>query len=69
MEVPNNATHYGATSPVGSNQTLTSSTIISVPANSTLLLRNIGNTADLLFGVDDGQGVVNTSLSIHKVSE
>jgi len=67
VEVPNSATRYGATSPAGTNQTLTGSAILSVPANSTLLLRNIGNTADTLVGTDDGQGVLNASISIHRL--
>lgn len=67
-EVPSFSSRYGATSISGVNQTLTGSAIISVPANSTLLLRNIGDTADTLIGIDDGQGVVNASLSIHKLS-
>ncbi|TQR18458.1 BclA C-terminal domain-containing protein [Psychrobacillus soli] len=67
VEVPNSATRYGATSPAGTNQTLTGSAIISVPANSTLLLRNVGNTADTLIGIDDGHGVLNASLSIHRL--
>jgi BclA C-terminal domain len=68
VEVPNAATRYGATSAGPIRQTMTGSVIISVPANSTLLLRNIGNTTDTLIGIDDGQGVVNASLSIHKLS-
>ncbi len=75
-EIPSFRTRYGATSPNGTNpvkQILTGSAIISVPVlpsgtPSNIRLRNVGNTADFLAGVDDGVGVLVASLTIMRVS-
>lgn len=68
VEVGNVATRYGATSTSPIRQTLTGAAIIRVPANSALKLRNIGATTDNLIGIDDQRGVVNASLTLHKLS-
>jgi hypothetical protein len=49
-------------------QTLVGSAILTIPEASTITLRNVGATADILVTTIDGATIVNASIRLVKIS-